>query len=124
VPTRRIVVTYDVSAITCADESVLEALARLLLTARRMGVSIELHHARRELIDLLTLVGLAGELTLQPDGKTEEGEQVRVDEEVDSGDQAVRDLQSVDRPRVVPAVGARAPLGESRGAIRGNRREA
>ena len=85
----RIVLTYDVSAITGADEAFLDRLARLLLEARRIGVSIELRNACRELVDLLTLVGLAGELTLESGGETEEREEIRVHEEIDSGDRAV-----------------------------------
>ena len=89
VPGRRIVLTYDVGAIAGAGEEVLDGIARLLLWARRTGVQIELRHARRELIDLLTLVGLADELILEASGEIEHGEEIRVDEEVDPGDLAV-----------------------------------
>ena len=89
VPSRRIVLTYDVSAITDVDESVLDGFARLLLWARRVGVQIELRHARRELVDLLTLVGLADELIVEASEKAEDREELRVDEEVDPGDRAV-----------------------------------
>jgi hypothetical protein len=89
VANRRIVLSYDVSGITAVDEDVLDGLARVLLAARRMGVSIELRNARRELVDLLTLVGLAGELTLEASGEAEHREEIRVDEEVDPGDLAV-----------------------------------
>ena len=96
VPSRRIVVSYDVSAVTAADEATLDGLARLLLVARRLGVSIEFRHARRELVDLLELVGLAGELTVEPLGQAEQREQVRIDEEIDPGDPPVGDLQDMD----------------------------
>jgi anti-anti-sigma regulatory factor len=89
VPSRRIILAYDASGITCLDEAALDTLARLLLAARRLDVAIELRGARRELVDLLTVVGLAGELTLEPDGKAEEREQPRLDEEVDTGDRPV-----------------------------------
>jgi len=89
VPSRPIVLTYDASGITCLDEAGLDTLARLLLAARRLGVSIELRGARRELVDLLTAVGLAGELSFEPNGETEEREELRVDEEVDSRDRPV-----------------------------------
>ena len=88
-PNRPSVIPVDVSAVTQLDESVLEALARLLLAARRMGVSVELRHASRPLVDLLTLAGLAGELGVEVCGKVEEREQRGVDEEIDPGDEAV-----------------------------------
>jgi ABC-type transporter Mla MlaB component len=83
----------DVGAITHADEATLEALARLQLTARRLGTSIELTNARRALRDLLELVGLADVLpngsVVEVDGQVEDREQLGVDEEVDPGDPAV-----------------------------------
>jgi ABC-type transporter Mla MlaB component len=91
VPTGRIVITYDVSALTEMDEHALDALARLLLVARRAGASIELQNVRRPLLDLLTFVGLAEELHLEPNRQIpnrqiKEREQVGIDEEVDGGD--------------------------------------
>jgi ABC-type transporter Mla MlaB component len=53
------VVTYDVGSIARADATALEALARLQLTARRMGRSVRLRHVSRELHDLLHLAGLS-----------------------------------------------------------------
>lgn len=82
----------DVSALTCADERALEALARLQLTARRLGTSIRLLNARRELVDLLALLGLSDVLPvvassgIEVDGQAEQREEVRIDEEVDPGD--------------------------------------
>ena len=89
VPNRPSVVSFDVSTITDLDESVLEALARIILAARRMGVSVELRRASRDLVDLLTLAGLAGELGLEVRGEAEAREQRGVDEEIDAGDEAV-----------------------------------
>ena len=88
-PNRPSVLSFDVSAITDLDESVLEALARIILAARRMGVSVELRRASRELVDLLTLAGLAGELRLEVNGEAEAREQRGVDEEIDAGDETV-----------------------------------
>ena len=83
-------ISIDAGAITGADETVLDALARLQLAARRIGVSIQLRNACRELVDLLNLVGLAGELLgVEMRGQPEEREQLGVDEEVDRGDHAV-----------------------------------
>jgi len=74
------------------DLGVVDALARLQLGAHRLGLSIELRHACPRLLDLLELAGLAGLATggssaLQPGGEAEGGEQLRVQEAVQSGDQ-------------------------------------
>ena len=83
----------DVSALTDTDELALEALVRLQLTARRLGTSIRLHNASRELVDLLALLGLSEVLPvvsgIESDGQTEQREQVGIDEEVDPGDAPV-----------------------------------
>ena len=88
-------VTCDVAALAKPDLSAIDALARLQLTARRLGRSIRLRHARADLHGLLALTGLceelplSGGLPLEPYGQTEEREQVLVDEEVDPADPAV-----------------------------------
>jgi ABC-type transporter Mla MlaB component len=87
------VVVCDVGAIVDPDVSTIDALARLQLTARRLGRGISLSHASRELQELLALMGLreavpldAG-LPLQPSGEPEEREiALRVEEEADPGD--------------------------------------
>jgi hypothetical protein len=90
VPGPRFVITFDAGAITGADEAVLDALARLQLAARRIGVRIELRNARCELVDLLHLAGLANELLgVEVERQSEEREQIGIDEEVDRGDHAV-----------------------------------
>ncbi len=53
-------VTCDVRRLTGPDAGVLDALARLQLTARRAGSSIRLRSASAELCDLLELAGLRG----------------------------------------------------------------
>jgi anti-anti-sigma regulatory factor len=89
VPTDRIVIHCDASEIASADEATLDALLRLQLLARRVGVSITLLNARPELVDLLTLAGLAEELGIETRRESEECEQVGIDEEVDPGDATV-----------------------------------
>ena len=87
-PDERIVISCDVSSID-ADEIALDALARLQLMARRMGVSIELRNARPQLVDLLTFLGLAGLLAVEAHRQAEQREEVGIDEEVDPGDASV-----------------------------------
>jgi hypothetical protein len=89
----RLTVICDVSQITEPDERALEALARLQLTARRLGVSIRLHNAGSALVDLVALVGLSdvlvcGESGVEVDRQVEQREEIGVDEEVHRGDDA------------------------------------
>jgi ABC-type transporter Mla MlaB component len=92
------VVGCDVSRITEPDECALDALARLQLTARRLGTIIHLHNATPALADLIELAGLADVLIVEPgestarteptdsgvevDRQIEQREEIRVDEEV------------------------------------------
>jgi ABC-type transporter Mla MlaB component len=55
-------VTCDVGALSDPDPTSVDALARLQLTARRMGGSIRLRHVQTKLADLLELTGLCEEL--------------------------------------------------------------
>jgi ABC-type transporter Mla MlaB component len=93
-PPSRSVVVVDASAFTDADAAVLETLVRLQLTAHRLGASILLRNAPRELIDLLALFGLSEVLpvdedsVVESDRQIEEREQAGIDEEVDPGDAA------------------------------------
>lgn len=48
----------DVAGLTNPDVGTVDALARALLTARRLGRDVRLRHASRQLQDLFTLVGL------------------------------------------------------------------
>lgn len=78
------------------DAVTVDALARLQLTARRLGCRVRFLRACGELRELLSFVGL-GEvlpldrgLRLESRGQAEEREQVRrVEEEADPGDAAV-----------------------------------
>ena len=67
-----------------------EALARLQLAARRMGLDLRLHVVSRELRDLIQLAGLTQVLGVEPRGQPEEREQrVGVEEEGELGDAIV-----------------------------------
>lgn len=86
-------VVCDVRAVVDPDAVAVDALARLQLTARRIGREVRLRHACGELQELLTLAGLSDvvplcdELSLEARGQAEEGEQARgVEEEANPGD--------------------------------------
>jgi ABC-type transporter Mla MlaB component len=77
------------------DAATIDALARVQLTARRLGGRIRLRNACIELRELVALTGLSdvlplcAPLRLEPRGKAEEGEQTRgVQEETDADDPA------------------------------------
>jgi hypothetical protein len=88
------IVMYDVGAVAEPDVMVIEALARLQLTARRAGGSIGVRRASGRLRDLLDLVGLCDVIALGDEsplgsyGQVEEGEQARVEEGVERADPA------------------------------------
>jgi anti-anti-sigma regulatory factor len=89
-------VVCDVSAVVDPDAGTVDALARLQLTARRLGCEIRLRGASPRLRELLVLVGLGDVLPCcYADGselgrQAEEREQVgRVEKGVDPGDAAV-----------------------------------
>ena len=86
----------DVGAIVVPDAVTVDALARLQLTARRLGCEFRVEHASPELRGLLAFMGLNGVvplgagLGLEPGRQTEEREQrVRVKEERDPADPAI-----------------------------------
>lgn len=68
------------------DLSLVDALARLQLTARRRGRPMRLRDVSEELRALLELVGLADVLALEARREAELGEQVGVEEVVQSDD--------------------------------------
>lgn len=87
-------IDIDVSRIAEPDEPVLDALARLQLTARRLGVAIRLHNACPLLVDLIDIAGLADVLVVtasdvEVDRQVEEREEVGIDEVVLRGDDTV-----------------------------------
>ncbi|WP_406289983.1 STAS domain-containing protein [Embleya sp. NBC_00896] len=82
----------DLRAVTSPDLATIEALARLQLTARRLGRRIRLLGACGELCDLLTLTGLGEVLAdvgpvVEGCRQAEQREQVRdVEERVEADD--------------------------------------
>ncbi len=80
-------VACDLALFAEADAATLEALARLQLAARRVGLELRLHPAERELLELAYFAGLDGALRLEPCRQTEEREDpARVEEERQLGD--------------------------------------
>jgi ABC-type transporter Mla MlaB component len=87
------VILCDVGELEDADAVSIDALARLQLTARRLGRRVWLRDACAELEDLLALAGLdevlpcAGRSGVEPGRQPEQREQARgVEEEADPGD--------------------------------------
>jgi hypothetical protein len=68
------------------DITLVGALARIQLIARRQGRRVRLLDATPELRGLLELVGLAGVVGGEPRREAERGEDLRVDEVVQAGD--------------------------------------
>ena len=82
-------VVCDVGRIVAPDAVTVEALARLQLTARRFGRYLTICRANQELLDLMTFIGLAGVLPVEPGWQTEQREQpVGVEEVGDPPDPA------------------------------------
>ncbi|MEX0755781.1 MAG: STAS domain-containing protein [Actinomycetota bacterium] len=88
-------IVCDVGALVDPDAVTVDALARLQLTAARLGRSIRFRDVCGELRDLTELMGLRDVLPceegsgVEPVGQTEEREQPRrVQEERDPGDPA------------------------------------
>ena len=69
------------------DIATVDALARLQLTARRLGWRLRLRSVSVELGELIELAGLTGVLGVEPVGQPEEGEvTLDVEERVQRGD--------------------------------------
>jgi hypothetical protein len=72
------VVVFDVGTLVDPDAVVVDALARLQLTAQRLGRLVRIRHACDELQDLLVAMGLGdvfllcAELPLEPRGQPED----------------------------------------------------
>ena len=86
-------VACDVGALADPDVRAVDALARLQLTANRLGLEVRLRHASQGLQELLDLVGLFDVLPvcaasgLEPSRQPEEWEEGRgVEEEADPDD--------------------------------------
>ena len=81
------VLVCDVAAVTRPDAGTIEALARLQLTARRLGCTMRLRHPSPELAELLALFGLSDVLRVEPVRQPEQREQPRgVEERVERDD--------------------------------------
>lgn len=79
----------DVAGVGRPDASTLDLIARLALTARRLGREMQLRHASAPLEELLRFVGLAdvAELRVEAERKAEQREEVLgVQEERDAVD--------------------------------------
>jgi STAS domain len=61
------VLICDLRRVTEPDATVIDALARIQLTARRLGRSIELRHARAEIREFVRLAGLADVVPMSSD---------------------------------------------------------
>jgi anti-anti-sigma regulatory factor len=88
------VIVCDVRGLVRPDATCVHALARLQLTARRLGRRVRLLDPPPELRDLLRFVGLdealPAALCVEPVGQAEEREEPRrVEERVEPGDPAV-----------------------------------
>jgi len=90
----RLIIVVDVRTLTPPDLRTVEVLARLQLTAQRLGATIRLGHACPRLRDLLAwsgldeLLPLDAESGLDRDRLPEERKERLVDEEVDPRDPA------------------------------------
>ena len=85
-PSRRSTIPCDVRAAP-ADARVLDALARLQLEARRVGLEIRLRGASSALLELLEFAGLGEVLRVEAGGEPEEREErLGVEKERELGD--------------------------------------
>jgi hypothetical protein len=73
--TPRRTIACDVGELAHPDAGTIDTLARLALTARRLGFELRLHRASEELVELLAFTGLSDALGVEPRGQTEEGKQ-------------------------------------------------
>ena len=80
----------DVGAVADPDAVTIDALARLQLTARRLGSQVGLRNASDQLQELLDFVGLNGVLPLSRRSRVETGRQAE-EREVRGGVQEERD---------------------------------
>jgi anti-anti-sigma regulatory factor len=67
-------IACDVSAVS-ADAAAVDALARLQLHARRVGIELRLCGASPQLQELLVFAGLGDVLRVEPVGEAEQGEE-------------------------------------------------
>jgi hypothetical protein len=86
---------YTMATIVCDLRAVtpnagsLDALARLQLNARRLGLELSLRNASSELLELIAFAGLDEVLRVEDEGQPEEREErLRVEEERELDDPA------------------------------------
>ena len=72
---RNITFAVKVLAGSPSDIATLEALARLVLAARRLGLELRLAHAPPELRELVVVAGLGPTLGLQPERQPKKREE-------------------------------------------------
>jgi hypothetical protein len=73
-----------------SDLATIDGLARLQLTARRLGLELRLCGVAAELSELIGFLGLTDALGVEPGGQSEEREQrLGVEEEAELGDAPV-----------------------------------
>ena len=81
-------VVCDVCSVT-PDAAAIDALARLQLNARRLGLELRLRHASSALRELIAFAGLDEVLRVEAEGQAEEREERRrVEEERELDDPA------------------------------------
>src|SRR5262245_50080928 len=124
----------DVGALVELDIASVDVLVRLQLAARRSGCTVALQAVPPELRELLDLMGLGGLFAVcdpvrdsgrEVAGQPEEGEQSPgVQEEGDSRDRPVADLEDLDRPGLEDAGGPRLELTERGRPVRDERDQA
>jgi anti-anti-sigma regulatory factor len=86
-------IVCDLGRLAGVDVGTLDALARLQLDVRRRGFELRLRRAPEDLVCLLELTGLSEVLRLEPGREAEERKDaLRVEEERELDDPAVRDL--------------------------------
>jgi hypothetical protein len=73
-PARQSTIICDVGAIA-PDVHAIDALARLQLAARRLGMELRLRHASGELQELVAFAGLRDVLRVEAGGQAEQGEE-------------------------------------------------
>ena len=85
---QRPTIVCDARAIA-PDIHAIDALARLQLAARRLGMEIRLQHASHDLQELIGFAGLREALRVEASGQAEQREErVRVEEERELDDPA------------------------------------
>jgi hypothetical protein len=89
-------ICYDVAAVESPDVGTVDALARMALTARRLGRRLEIRGTRPNLGELLALAGLEGS-AVEVVGQTEEWEEaLGIEEERDPRKAVAAELEHLE----------------------------